>query len=163
MNITNNQNPSRRKLLSYLVAVGFLVALIAITWTLSSTLSPNAKAKANVRSFQINEVPIGTLKITPEGDYALIVARRSEFEFAIFETSLLRRTVGQIYFIFPGHFECKDISMEEYKIVCSGLHTPSLKWNLDGTPYEDSRLWVSELPLLPYAIKGGAVRYGKGA
>ena len=163
MRTPEDQKQTRRKLLARLVALGFLVVIITMIWALSSSLTPNAKARAKVRTFPINEVPIGTLKSFHEGDFAFIAARKSEFEFAIFEANLIRNGADQIYFIFPGRFECKNISMKDQNIVCSGLHDPSLEWQFDGTPIEGSWSWVSKLPLLPYAISGDVVRYGKGA
>jgi len=163
MDNVDRQNLPRRKLLAYLVAIGIVVALITTTLMLSSTFSPNAKARANVRTLPIDEVPIGTLKIFHEGDFASIVVRGSDSEFSIFEARYNRNSVNKDYFIVPGRFECKNISIENERIVCSGLHTPSLEWHFDGTPIANAPQWVSDLKLLPYVVTNGLVRYGDGA
>jgi len=156
-------NLTRRKRLGFLVAFGFLVVLVAIILALTSTLKPNAKARANVRTLPINEVSIGALKIFHESDFALIVVRRSELEFFILDASYNGNSADPIYTIFPGRLECKEFSISTFSFVCSGFYTPSLEWNFDGKPTGSLPYWIPNLKPLPYVVTGGLVRYGKGA
>ena len=154
---------NRRKILVYLVAAGFLVGagFMAIPFVFS--LAPNAKSSANVPTFSVNDVPVGSIRTFDQSDYALIVGRPTSESFVIFEARKVRSAPDSYYFIWPGFIHCHAFEIEGQSIVCNYLRNRGPAWGFDGKPLRAEEAWVPPLQLLEYRVTNGFVRYGPGA
>lgn len=151
----------------YVVAGLVLVGVVLGAYPLIKSLSPNAKALANVRTLSAAKVPVGSLQIFEEGGAALIVARPKPGEFLIFEAFRLSEAHSQPrYLVASTSIECSDFELTAKTVRCRGLDRPSPEWTLDGKLLSDIHEkvhWYPDLEPLPYSVLGDTVRYGRGA
>lgn len=160
---------TRKRFLVYATAALLLLGVAFTAYPLLKSLSPSAKAQANVRTFSAASVPVGGLRVVREGEFATIVVQPKPGEFLIFETSYMGssfRDQPDVYMIFPGAIECYDFEATKVTIRCLGPHRPTLEWTFDGhitKEIHEQTHWFPEIEMLQYSILGDTVRYGPGA
>ena len=155
---------SRKQILGSIVIALLCAGVIGAVTPFFLSLSPSAKAKAEVPTFNMSDVPIGSLQLIDRGDFSLVIARPSSDRFAIFEAMHVDNIARPYYMIWPGHIECHTFQLTTEGIACEGFYNePSVGWRFDGTPMSDAPDWLPAIELMPYSILGDTVRFGAGA
>lgn len=143
------------------------MALAAGCFVLFKTLAPTAKANASIRSFDLAAAPVGEVTYLEGGSFTTVVIRPDESAMVIFSVGVSENSTINRYRVWPGDKRgdtvwCDEFELEDDAILCLSQHRETLRWNLDGTPKDKTLTWQPDLPILPFEVQHGSVRYGRG-
>ena len=108
---------SRKRVLRALVVCGLSVGALFVGYALFSGFEPNAKARAKVPTFPMDDVAVGDLveRQHPHSGRVFIF-RVADANFVIFRMAYSR--LWDHYWTNPPHAVCKSIYVESERIHC---------------------------------------------